>query len=355
MLASVRVLRATAALLVVLYHVQIMLASRPEQVSNLGASGVDVFFVISGFIMMYGQYDNFQSPGASKWFIRNRIIRIVPLYYLFTTLSIFILLVLPSLYANLRFDLKQAIFSYLFLFSTNSAGQAGMIVGVAWTLAYEMFFYVLFTILLRYPRKYAVPGLFGIFLFGNVFTFALGLNQAILTVFSHTITFEFIFGCIIALAVRRRLTPPLVVSFVLVGLGVLGLVLTSSFGLLVNYDDNTRFLVYGVPAAALVGGAVFLESAGLRVLRAPRWLLLVGDSSYSLYLAHEYALAIFAVAILPLGVKLGVPPLVTGTFAALLCVLVGFTCYSLFERPAASYLGRWRRRTRVQGNETQTT
>ena len=82
-----------------MYHVFVMLvhnAGYVFEVSDLGAAGVDLFFVISGFIMVYTTHGSFGQPGASASFLRRRVIRIVPIYWLYTNVTVLLLAFAPA-------------------------------------------------------------------------------------------------------------------------------------------------------------------------------------------------------------------------------------------------------------------
>ena len=159
-LISIQVLRAVAALAIVFAHLwpTFVFLGLPTAVANflLGAAGVDLFFVISGFIMVYTSKPLFSQPGAPLYFFVRRIVRIVPLYWAATT-------VVLIFYLKTSFDLSErnltwmnVIASYLFLPLPHLNGQTEPILGVGWTLNYEMFFYVVFAFATLLSQRWAV-------------------------------------------------------------------------------------------------------------------------------------------------------------------------------------------------------
>nr|WP_255455286.1 acyltransferase [Cryobacterium sp. Hh38] len=349
-------LRAIAALAVVIYHVQHMLASSPaqaESISKLGAAGVDLFFVISGFIMMYVSFNLFETKGAGLAFLKNRFVRIAPTYYLFTTLTIAILLFFPSLYGQLRFSLTQAISSYLFLFSRNNVGEIGMVVGVGWTLAFEAFFYLLFAVLLMLPRNWCLPALATLFSAGFISGQIWDIDAAWAMVITNPLTFEFLFGCLIGLAFRKGFQISRWKSTAVIVGGVLALLITAQLDLFDGDFGELRFLVFGVPAAAIVIGAVSLERS-LGRLPLPRILKRIGDSSYSMYLGHQYVLAAIAAVIVPRMWDGYVILVAVATLSVVLCVVAGVCCFLLFERPVTQVLRRrWLRHPKISATQVQ--
>ncbi len=124
-LFTVQALRAFAASSVVVHHIMIVAVQKAGyqySFPSTAAAGVDLFFLISGFIMVYTHFDDFGKAGASASFIRRRLIRIVPLYWIATTVAIVLLIVIPSAFSTLKLDWQNALFSYLFLLSRTSNG-----------------------------------------------------------------------------------------------------------------------------------------------------------------------------------------------------------------------------------------
>jgi len=163
-LTSIQALRGFAVMLVVLFHIQHYVAGR-LQLPNLlprfdiGVAGVDVFFVISGFIMVYASERLFAQPGGVRVFCLRRIVRIVPMYWAATTV---LLVYVLARYADFGAVLGGAgrdyvIASYLFYPYVRPDGWGAPFLGVGWTLNYEMFFYAIFGLSLALPRRIAVP------------------------------------------------------------------------------------------------------------------------------------------------------------------------------------------------------
>src|SRR5262249_31198174 len=142
---------------VVSYHVVFMLshnAGYALYIPKIGGSGVDLFFVISGFIMVYTNFSTFMQPRAATSFLRRRIIRIVPMYWICTTGVVLLLALAPQLFSSVQFDWTYVISSYVFLLSQNSAGDIGVVIQTGWTLCFEAYFYLWFALLLNWPRQW---------------------------------------------------------------------------------------------------------------------------------------------------------------------------------------------------------
>jgi exopolysaccharide production protein ExoZ len=150
---NLQYLRALAALLVVFYHGEAIwnqFAAHKMALFDAGAGGVDVFFVISGLIMWVTTCDGRHSAGA---FIRNRLIRIVPLYWLMTALKLALALALPFL-TDLQLDPVHITASFAFVaWPEPGTGIYAPLLQPGWTLNLEMFFYAAFAAALLLPVR----------------------------------------------------------------------------------------------------------------------------------------------------------------------------------------------------------
>src|SRR2546423_747067 len=118
----------------------------------VGQFGVDLFFVLSGFLMMHLHRDQF-GCGASAEFLSRRIVRIVPLYWSLSTIGLVLLLIQPQLFSfHSSAEWRWALGSFLFVPWPNSVGLSAPVLGAGWTLDYEMYFYALFAIALLFRR-----------------------------------------------------------------------------------------------------------------------------------------------------------------------------------------------------------
>lgn len=173
-LHSLQSLRSIAAIMVVAFHSYVHLDARGiiagiPAIVDAGRAGVDIFFVISGFIMVYISQDNFGRPGAPADFLIRRIIRVLPVYWLYTFLIASILFVAPHLFSQGKsFDLNHLMASLLFIPWENSIGDIKPVLNVGWTLNFEMYFYCLFAITLLLGKRYLLPLLSIVMLCGSL-------------------------------------------------------------------------------------------------------------------------------------------------------------------------------------------
>ena len=186
---EIQILRAVAALAVVVMHIGIELRYWAKATINWtepGNAGVDLFFVISGFIMVFIAWDRFGSRGAPVDFFVRRLIRIVPLYWLVTT---------GYVLAN-SYPASRIITSYLFVpdFSANAAPLPVVLQG--WTLNYEMFFYLVLALALFLPRLIAISCV-------SALLAALVLLKV--PTYGNSVILEFVLGLWIGWAFQRAL------------------------------------------------------------------------------------------------------------------------------------------------------
>lgn len=307
---SIQALRAVAALMVLAHHL-----SSHRFVG--GAAGVDIFFVISGFIM--GSVD---TKAAPTQFMLKRIIRIVPLYW--ATTLLLCAGALAGVFARFTFDTSSLLKSLLFVPYANEAGQIWPLAIAGWTLNAEMMFYVLFaaSLMTRAPRITCAAALAGIVIAGALFA----PESAPLRFWTSAIMLEFIAGLALAGPVRPA---GLGRGLVMVAVGTAALITAEVAW---RYTEALRPLVWGGPAALIVCGGLAIERAGRWPTRSLAWLERIGDASYSLYLTHG-----FVVAVLLRKVGTAWPTLMT---AVPLSLGLAFAVYHSFEKPVGKLLSR---------------
>jgi exopolysaccharide production protein ExoZ len=308
-LHSIQALRAAAALSVVFFHLS------PAS-WTLGAAGVDLFFVISGFIM--GTVGLNDSPGR---FMAKRIIRIVPLYWA-VTLAMCAASQVPGLFSTFTFDLPRLFTSLFFIPFVDPQGQIWPLVVVGWTLNYEMFFYLLFALGLWLHRPITVPILIIAALAAAGWLFRP----------THTIPYFYTDQLLLEFAIGLLLSRAVFFKNAALGLmlALVGFICLLSWGLGSDTPD-LRVVYWGLPAAAIVAGLVAMERAGAFPAGPLRPLEKLGDASYSLYLTHGIVLGIIGKFV---GHG-GVAPILAALTAS---IVVAMLSYYLFERPTGQIL-----------------
>jgi exopolysaccharide production protein ExoZ len=280
---GIQLLRFLAAFFVVLTHV---LSMYPD-LKQFGGFGVDVFFIISGFII-YVITDN-----DYKSFFVKRLIRIVPMYWLFTIGISIIAYYFPYLLRSASFDLYHITASLLFIpYWTENTGFAPILT-LGWTLNFEILFYLIFFAALKISHKHrAIIASILICLIVmslNFFNFYGQLSA--LNFYSSTIWFEFIFGIFMGLLYKKRLI------FRIGGRGFVFLSLTSlatmTYLQLNSLTIVPRFIQFGVPSFVLVFTFLAFEDTFVKLCNIlSRIILWLGEISYPLYLTHVYIIAL---------------------------------------------------------------
>lgn len=311
-------LRAVAALGVVLFHC----GGKVGLDLGIGQAGVDLFFIISGFLMVV-----ITGPRSRpETFLANRVLRIVPAYWLAT--SVFLAGAVLGAFPSVRLTLWHVVSSYLFIPSLSpSNGHVYPLLIPGWTLNYEMFFYALFALALLV----AIADLARVLLLSTLLTALVlyGLlaapQGALLATYTHPIVLEFVLGAWIGLAWKRGHALPGLAGMPSLLLALL--LLAGALALGWDGAGRARLLVYGLPMALVLLSVLAWERRG----RIGRWpgLLLLGDASYSIYLWHTMAISAGAKAAQQLG--LSGPPLLALLVAASLGT--GLAGYAVFERP----------------------
>jgi exopolysaccharide production protein ExoZ len=337
-LLSVQILRAVAALGVVTHHVQLDLATRMGLTAalpdfNLGAAGVDVFFVISGFVMVYASEPLFGRADGPRRFLARRLIRIVPLYWAVTSLYLALTLLSPEM-ATSSYSPGVIAASYLFFPYPRDDGVMQPVVGLGWTLNYEMFFYLVFASAVALRRLPAVAAVAAVLLFGFALGRVAGPLPGALGFWTESVILEFVFGMAVAVAFRSglRLRPATAVA--LMGAALVALALALPIRLIPNVS---RGINWGVPVALLVAGAVlgeFRRSEG----RLAGALGALGDASYSLYLLHPFVIRLFRELWRAGLLAAGVPPWIYAALVGVGAIAAALASYRFFERPVTRLL-----------------
>jgi exopolysaccharide production protein ExoZ len=328
-LVSIQALRAIAALLVFWGHAinAVHLKIEADFPHLYGPFGVDLFFVISGFVMVYSSERLFGQPGAPITFFVRRLARIVPLYWLAT--AVLVWFVVP--YAS-----TKAVLGSLF-FAPHIPSEAPLLF-VGWTLIFEMFFYAVFAVALFAKRRFAVVA--GVTIFLISFSVLLAPDTAGpstqpppasgLAYLADPIIVEFVFGMMIALVYRAggRLAMWATMSLIIVG--IIWLVVTS--------PSLPRPYSAGVAAALIVAGMSLSSKPSPGYSPFVRSVVFLGDISYALYCTHllTFGLVAWTVA------NLAISPLdhAWAYMAAMLTagLVVAAATYLTFEKPTTNFL-----------------
>ena len=284
-LYSIQMLRAIAALLVLLHHAlphyEVMGGSVNfiKQLSSWGFAGVDIFFIISGFIMAYTTLDKPRTISNAKTFIKHRLLRIYLGYWPFFIGMLFILFMKDPNHLE-----KLDLLGSFTLFQSN---MFKLVLPVSWSLSYELYFYLLFaaTFFLTRTQLYRViPTVTFILLIWALYVYK---NAEIYESFFYSsFLLEFFAGVLLFMFHRSLFKVPLL--FILIPL----IFVAYTLGI----DNETknglmRIATFGTGALGIVWSVLILEKS--LDFKPPTFLISIGNASYTLYLFHLLFLEIF--------------------------------------------------------------
>ncbi|MBK6414307.1 acyltransferase [Sphingopyxis sp.] len=329
---SIQLLRAIAALLVVLYHGQLAISTRfatpafavETYLFAFGAVGVHIFFVISGFIMVYTTHVD--PSFVARDFLRKRIFRIYPMYWVCVGLYLVAHNFIGSPYQLSGSEILGALALY--------PEHASAIIGPAWTLSFEMFFYLCFGIAMKLGATRGLVILGAVFMLSIATGFFFPIEGALGRLITNSLLLEFIAGAAIGWLLatgrlpRRGGSVVLLLAISLFGAGI-------AFG----YDRFPSVAMWGIPSTLLVAGAVIWENS-LGFKKELRKFSHFGNSSYVLYLIHliVITLTITLAAHVP-AIKMVEPALAALAIAGL-SLLVAEGLHAWIERPMTRWLNR---------------
>ncbi len=283
-------LRAVAALGVLTLHVAnekvTLFGGGPGPFKNflIGAAGVDLFFVISGFVMVYSSESLFGRADAPKIFFLRRLARIAPLYWAVTIAIIAYIYAAHGAKLWEIYSPASLAASFLFWPYPRVDGLAFPVHLLGWTLNYEMFFYAVFAVAILLPRALGGAS-------GDARVRRAGAARPRVTLplpfsfWANSIIWEFCLGMLIATAYREGVRLPPAAAW------ALGIAALAGYAAAWNPPDDWggwRVFFWGLPSAALVAACV-LSSAQWQPGPVGRFFGLLGDASYSLYLVHPLA------------------------------------------------------------------
>jgi len=360
-LDSIQALRGIAALLVLFFHLAAfqrqMAEDNPTDIAlttglwDNGWAGVDLFFVISGFIMIYVTRQSGRSFSDVRRFLTSRITRIYPLWWVcagIMALYFFITYGMPA--APDRVSGPDEAFRFAVKSFLLIPQDVPPMLGLGWTLIHEMFFYIVFAGLLFLPRGVLPLGLMiwaVITVIGAIFISPSSYARNALETFASPLSLEFIAGGLAGyLVTTGRFYAPKVLAVIGGILAVIGL---AGFSVInIGPYTTNRVLVFLLPFVLLTYGWVGHEIK--TSAKAPQWLVRLGDWSYSLYLTHYIVLVglrriyrSVAPEILDVGAA-GIWDNVIFAFLALaLSILTSAIFYNLVERPSLRFFKSLRR------------
>lgn len=335
---SLQFLRAFAAISVMIFHGTKMLEAQLkfkflDKLFVSGYSGVDVFFVISGFIILHTS--NTQDFNVFRFF-KKRFIRIFPVYWLVTIALLIAYCISPSSDQSYKGNINVIIGS-LTLFP-----QKQYVVGIAWTLTFEVMFYIVFAIAYSAGKKCLYITLItwsAIILL----LYALGIkaSNTFADMFLNPIILEFGFGCLLAYLYEHY--KHVKASSLIAATGIL-LFITSWFvfyNAKYTNDDAfgsnlSRVYLFGVPAAISIYGLLYYAN------KVSPIFIYLGNASYSLYLIHGTVISVILKVLYKLRIDNYFSNTLGGLSIFVLTIIISCLFYSFVEKPILSILSGYK-------------
>lgn len=329
---SIQVLRGFAALLVVLVHSTLKAQSlgMEARVFEIGHSGVDLFFIISGFIMMMigARENNFYL------FMSKRIIRVIPLYYIITTMALLVYIYNPSLIKGNN-GVISIINSYLLI----PAQGKSFLLSVGWTLSYEMFFYLVFASVVFI--KSSLKGIVASLILVILLVVGRNSDNYVAHSFFSPIILEFSIGIFcfyvynfLQTKISNKKKYTISALLLIVGISCFAVQKDPLFTIFENRVIDLAIPMMFVFLSFIFSEAFFKKNKMRNIIKMFTY---IGDSSYSIYLTHLFSLAILAKIFTRLEIN---NPFVFLLSCLIASVAGGFICYELIEKNTLKTLGK---------------
>lgn len=291
-LGGIQILRGLAALAVMVSHLLIIEGKySADQIlgnwAGWGAAGVDIFFAVSGFIMVYVTHNRDASRNRPAGFLASRIVRIYPLYWLVSAALLAVWLLRPDMVFSSAAGDPNIVKSFALWPDTREP-----LLAVGWTLIHEMYFYVVFAVFLLFARRW-LPLLLLIWalIISAASIYNLRASSPELRLIFSPLTLEFILGAFAALAFTQSPKPQWQLALTLGLLFLGGAFLAGALGLhTLDFENQpVRVVLFAVPAALLAYGFAGFGAAKTAFAKFGEKL---GDWSYALYLSHVLSLSL---------------------------------------------------------------
>jgi exopolysaccharide production protein ExoZ len=339
---SLQLIRFIAAFLVVITHSIDRMKHYSDEPFHIvldffhkfGSSGVDMFFIISGFVMMYISSASIANGTFDlKRFYIKRLVRVVPIYWIITAIVSILLIVYPSVFYNTTTDIYHTLGSYFFIPIADPLNKFAPLLGVGWTLNLEMYFYLIFGLFIFFFKLNAFKYIICFFIVTSLIGFILQLGKQgyYLNVLTNPMFLEFIFGMVLFKIMSKR-------EFTFREAAVLLILSISIYTvpIFVSFDISIRFIYWGVPSFLLILSMITFEKLGK--LKVSSFFIKLGDASYSIYLTHYFAIGL----LYKIGDDIGwlQHPTVFILIAIILSTFIGYIFYILVEKPILKLLTR---------------
>lgn len=334
MISSIQVFRAIAAILIVLFHLREIMGKYFQsplysEIWSFGKCGVQFFFVLSGFILLYTHEKEFLQTKKISRYLLKRFIIIYPIYWIVTLALTPFWLLIPSFGEQYHKSISS-LFSSLLLIPQEHAPH----LGVAWALTHEMFFYLIFCLFFITNKFFLACLFYCLIILVNSFypladywqvNFLLSINNLL-----------FCFGLLIA-AQRLRLRS--IKGEYLFCMGCLGVIAGSFMTMKTLFSEEAFVLWFGTCSALIIMASA---TQGIEAWFENRATLkTIGNASYSIYLVHYPFLSLSSKILTTLDLQNSFPNIVLWLFLLISSIAVGMIFYFCIEKPIISFGSRY--------------
>jgi exopolysaccharide production protein ExoZ len=342
-LEGIQILRAVAAIGVVFTHSTLQYfiffhvpkSNLITKIARGTGCGVDLFFVISGFIITYIS----RKTGINPFnFILKRIIRITPIYWFYTTLTLLVYVFSRELIRNNSVSASYIIDSYLFFPAARpNDGVIHPVLGLGWTLNYEFFFYVIFSFALLFATQVRQYYMAAVFVLLVIVGFLIPPNYISIHFWTDPIILEFVFGVILATIYIKNIRIAALWCYIIFAISIIFWFISTYYSGLPIL--KFRVIFWGIPSLGVLSSTVLSSknvSNADSVLK--RLMVKIGDASYSLYLVHMFVIRVMTIFLLKIHFRpMAAFTSITLTFLTVLtitiAILVSFVSYKYLELP----------------------
>ena len=347
-LEIIQAFRGIASIGVLLTHCGVIFQDqlgRPflNNIFAFGGAGVDFFFVLSGFIIFYIHEKDIHKPDRFRSFLLKRLSRVYPLYWIVVVVK------LTSSWGLKGFDPSEMGWSWNVLSSIALLPQKQdlLILGVSWTLSFELFFYMVFGLAILFPRRMIFP-IIGLWFVGCLVNLTgllpIAKGTLLADFWFSPLNLEFAMGCYSAYLLRRHRFSSgqaiLCVGIFLLTLSIVTDIYTATHGL-PSLTKSVSVMTYGVPFWILLIGSITLEFS--KPIEVSPLLSEIGNASYSIYLMHGFFLNHLLKILAKISESLHYNAFLMDGIGLLICGLAALFCYGAYHWIEKPILGFCRR------------
>ncbi|WML38710.1 acyltransferase [Neobacillus sp. OS1-2] len=338
-LNNLQLIRGIAAVYVLLFHTSGLLQSYLNYdyaygIFKFGDAGVDMFFVLSGFVIYYVHNKDIGAPEKVKSFFKKRIIRVYPIYWVVLICLVPVYFIIPTFGSDSVLNPLNLVKSFVLI----PQPEENLPLNVAWSLSYEILFYCMFGLLIALKRKLVLPivllwmgGTFVHFIIQSIIGY---VDSSWINFVFNPFNLEFLSGVLIAHLVLKNYTKNGLVFIVLGLCGAVVAWINKSY----SFVELHRVIEYGLPFAFIIYGAVSYEIE--RQTNPSKLFVYLGDASYSIYLIHYPMLSVVNKLFLAVNVYSIIGPFLAATIMIISTIIAGCTFHSLIEKPLLKFLNK---------------